>query len=101
MSETVPLGTRIDTLRKAVSSLRQEGVEILTAEVSEHRDPQIHVLHTPGLHLMAGIRTRCVFDGHRHLSAPYQGCELLWIDPTVAVADQVVTTNQERIAAHG
>lgn len=83
----------IDTLRSAVASLRQADIDVLSAEVSEHRVPQIHVIKSPGLALLDGIYVRCVYDSSTHFAAPYQGCEILWID--------AIHPTHERTATHG
>lgn len=104
MKSPASLDADIDAMRRAVASLRASGVEILSAEVTGHTAPCIHVLEHPEITCLQARYTKALFNGSHHYAVPYCGCEVVWISPPVVAQPATVfpPLNQtERTAHHG
>lgn len=103
MKSPSSLDADIDAMRRAVARLRAAGIEILSAEVTDHAAPSIHVVEHPEVTSLPARYTRAVLNCSVHYAAPYHGCEVVWISPPVVAQPATVfpSLNTERTAHHG
>ncbi|MBN9695301.1 MAG: hypothetical protein J0L85_05830 [Zoogloea sp.] len=90
-------------LARAVSALLSAGVEILSARVSCHDQPQIHLRTAPPAEFDQAQYITFAQDGLTHRAVQHQGCELVWITPQPLPGQppKQILPHHERTQHHG
>lgn len=103
MKTPAQIDLEILALTRAVSTLLSAGVEILSARVSCHDQPQIHLRTAPPAEFDQGQYITCDQDGFTHRAVQHHGCELVWITPQLLPGQppRQFSSHQERTQHHG